>query len=177
LADGEIKGMAELIDRFSKLPTRLRRSVLRGWATAQGNRMAARLRPMIFAVARRTGRLTGSIRGAAVRSPKGLSIFKAIARAIAYSSRKHGGELFNPLTAGTAPRYTKGGVGRNAKTGRFEHMGALSRALGGRAYRGRIAPRRFMERFGPNVHAMVDGPAQDDLAKRIDRALRKNGGG
>jgi hypothetical protein len=175
MADGEVTGITELIQRFDTLPTRLKQRVLRGWATAQGNRMAAMMRPGIQAVAFKTGRLVGSIRGKAVRAPKALSIFGAIARAIAYSSSKHGGYAFNPLNAGTKPRYTKGGIARDRR-GRFSVAGSIQRAVGARAYRGRVTPRRFIAGMAPHIHAMVGPVAEEDLAKRIERALAKNGG-
>ena len=175
MADGEVTGLTELIQRFGLLPDRVKRRVLRGWATAQGNRMAALMRPGVAAVAFKTGRLVGSIRGKAVRSPRALSIFGAIARAIAYSSAKHGGYAFNPLNAGTKPRYTNGGIARDRK-GRFAVAGTIQRAVGGRAYRGRVTPRRMIAGMAPHVHAMVGPVAQEDLAKRIERALSKNGG-
>lgn len=174
MADGEVTGLTALIERFNGLPLRMKQRVLRGWATAQGNRMASMMRPGVQAVAFKTGRLVGSIRGKAVRAPKSLSIFGAIARAIAYSSTKHGGYAFNPLNAGTKPRYTKGGVARDRK-GRFSVAGSIQRAIGARAYRGRVTPRRMIAGMAPHIHAMIGPIAQEDLAKRIERALARNG--
>lgn len=177
MADEAISGMQELLARFHALPRRIKQSVLRGWATAQANRMASRLRPMIASVAFNRGRLVGSIQGKAVRSPRALSVFKAIARAIAYSSNRRGGYAFNPLSAGTRDRWTKSGIQRNAKSGRYEKASRRTALFGKRGFRGRISPpRRFMERFAPNVHAAVTPGAMEDLSKRIQRALSKNGG-
>lgn len=176
MADGDVQGLTELIQRFNTLPTRMQRQVLRGWAKAQGNRMAARLRPFVMSAAFKTGRLVGSIQGKAVSSPKAISIFGAIARAITYSSRKQGGYIFNPINSGTKPRWTKGGTKRDSGTGRFVKAGAITRLTGKKAYRGRVTPRRIIAKAAPHVHAMVTPGATEDLAKRIERALAKHGG-
>ena len=176
MADEPVSGMQELLARFHALPRRIKQSVLRGWATAQSERMASRLRPFIMARAFRTGRLVGSIIGKPVRSPKSLSVFQAIARAIAFSSRKHGGYAFNPLNFGTVARFTKGGIARNKGTGRFEVASRRQSIFGKRGYRGKVTARRFISEAAPNIHAAVTPGAMEDLSKRIERALRKNGG-
>ena len=111
MADGEVTGLTALIERFNGLPLRMKQRVLRGWATAQGNRMASMMRPGVQAVAFKTGRLVGSIQ----------------------------------------------------------------RAIGARAYRGRVTPRRMIAGMAPHIHAMIGPIAQEDLAKRIERALARNG--
>lgn len=175
MADGGVEGLGELLSRFSNLPRRLKQSVLRGWATAQSKRMAARLRPYVRARAFKTGRLTGSIIGKAVRSPRSLSVFKAIARAIAYSSRRNGGYAFNPINAGTKDRYTKGGISRNKTSGRYQVANASTKIFGKRAYRGRVVARNIISQAAPNVHAAVTPGAAEDLGRRIERALSKAG--
>lgn len=88
-----------------------------------------------------------------------MTRFGVIARAIAFSSKKHGGYAFNPINSGTAARYTKGKNGKKV------------------AFRGRVTPRRIIVGTAPIIHQSIMLTAQNDLANRIERALRKNAGG
>lgn len=166
MADG-VDGMAELIERLHSLPRRLRDRTLSGWATGVAARMASRLRVAVRTVAFKTGRLTGSIRGARVRPAKAQSMFGALARAIAYSSAKHGGRVWHLINLGTKDRYTKGGVRRG---------GRRAFVAGKRAFRGRVTPRRIVVGTAPIILQQVLPEAKTDLARRIQRALAKHGG-
>lgn len=148
------EGWTDLIDRLRTLPDKVSKRLLIGWSAAQANRMAALLRPAVREVAFRTGRLTGSIIGKAVSSRKALGRSESLARAITFSSKRHGGDLFNPINSGTKTRTTK-------KSG---------------ANRGRVTPRRIIVGAAPHIFDSVLPDAQFDLAKRIERALAKHGG-
>lgn len=161
--------MSELLKRINDLPEKLANRTMAGWAIAVANRMTSRLRMAVRHSAFKSGRTTGSIRAASVRPQKARAMFGAIARALSYSSNRHGGSLWNLLNRGTKQRFAR--ANRNSATGRFMPSDRLSAY----ASRGRGPRLAIAARFGPGILAEVLPDAEKDLAKRIERAWKKAG--
>lgn len=172
----DVHGLSELIARLNTVPRRLADRTLSGWATATANRMAARLRPVVRAGAFKTGRMLGAIRGARVRPQKARALFQSIARAITFGSARHGGQAWGIINSGTAPRWTKGTIKRD-KRGRYLTRQQSRSILGKKAYRGKGPRLAIAERAGPFILMLVLPSAKEDLARRVQRVLSKNGGG
>ena len=170
MADEPLEGLTALLARMKGLPIRLQDKILSDWTTVTARRMAARLREVVRVKAFRSGRTLGSIRGARVRPAKARSMFGAIARAIAYASSNHGGALWSLLNRGTKERFARA---NRASNGRF-----LTGATGGAALasRGRGPRLNIVAQAAPSIEQAVMPAAEKDLAKRIERAWRKQAG-